>query len=138
MALVHDLLEIFTGDEDTLHMDEQALQSKHEREQGAMSEFNGAFEAYPELVALLSGYERLDTPEAATVYVLDKACATWTHHHDDGNHLRGKRQIRDPADLQGWRDRQHKKMVQRLHAQPPNVIFEIFEQSFKYLAEEQL
>lgn len=131
-ALVHDLLEIVTGDEDTLHASAEQLAAKKRRELVAMEEFEELFEDYPELLSALHEYEKLDTPEAATVFVLDKACTTWTHHHDNGRHARAKG-VGTKEAARKWADGKREASKQRLNCQPPDRIFEIYEESFKAL-----
>ncbi|HMQ96179.1 MAG TPA: HD domain-containing protein [Candidatus Saccharibacteria bacterium] len=128
-ALAHDLLEILTGDDDTLHLTQQQLVAKHQREKQAAIEFKTIFADYPELQQALYDYEKLDTAEAATVFVLDKACTTWTHHADNGKHAREQRNLTSEKDIMKWADRQREKIHNRLHAQPPQAIFDLFEDS---------
>src|SRR6476646_10133457 len=70
-TLAHDLLEIVTGDEDTLYYTSEQHAAKHAREEAAKTEFDVLFGQYPELKQAMYDYEALDTPEAATVFVLD-------------------------------------------------------------------
>jgi len=132
-ALTHDLLEIVTGDEDTLRYDAAALAAKRQREMEAIPEFNKLFEAYPSLKQAMHEYDRLDTPEAAIIFVLDKACTTWTHFHDQGKHARENRKLTKSQDIEDWADRQRTKMTARLKTQPPKAILDIYEDSFKAL-----
>jgi len=130
-ALAHDLLEIITGDEDTLHYTVEQHVGKKLREIEAVKEFNKIFADYPELKQAMHDYEKLDSPEAATVFVLDKACTTWTwlHHPDVKTHavVRG---ITTKADVEEWMNRQRHKFTVRLKVEPPRAIIDIYEQSF--------
>lgn len=134
-ALVHDLLEIITGDEDTLLLDEAALQAKHQRETIAMRELEKRLQDYPALLTALREYEKLDTPEAATVYVLDKACTIWPHFWDKGKslHTRG---ARTRVEIDTWHETQQQKLKGRLKTMPPQVILDIFEASHVKMREE--
>lgn len=135
-ALAHDLLEIITGDEDTLHYTPEQHIAKQARESEAVHEFNELFADYPELKKAMHDYEKLDTPEAATVFVLDKACTTWTwlHHPDMKSHavVRG---INTKADVEAWMNRQRKKFAARLKVEPPRAVMNIYETSFNAMKE---
>ena len=133
-ALVHDLLEIVTGDEDTQHFTPEQHAAKQACEEAAQVEFDGLFASYPELLTALHEYDKLDTPEAATVFVLDKTCTVWTwlHHHDMSCHAI-ERNIVSKADVRAWAERQRDKIARRLKVQPPQAILAIYEQSFHAL-----
>lgn len=127
-ALAHDLLEIITGDEDTLHYDAAALKAKQRREEEALREFDVIFQRYPALKQALYAYERLDTAEAATVFVLDKACTTWAHHHNKAENLR-QRNMATRAEVAAWADRQRIKIESRLKVMPPKSVLDLYEES---------
>lgn len=133
-ALAHDLLEIITGDEDTQHYTLEQHADKQRREAEAMGIFRETFAHYPELLDAVDEYEKLDTPEAATVFVLDKACTTWTwlHHPNVQSHAK-KRNTDTKADIQAWGERQRQKFAERLKVYPPQPILDIFEESFTAL-----
>ena len=131
-ALAHDLLEIITGDEDTLHATPERLAEKQQREQEAVSEFDEIFVEYPDLRNAMHEYERLDTPEAATVFVLDKACTTWTHHADAGEHARAKG-LHVKAHIEAWARSKREAFERRLKVKPPQRILDIYEESFEAL-----
>lgn len=131
-ALAHDLLEIITGDEDTLHFTAEQHATKQVREQEAEAEFDVLFAAYPELREAMHEYDKLNTPEAAAVFVLDKACTTWTHHPDKGAYAR-QCNITTKADVAAWANRLRDKITRRLKVQPPQTILDIYEQSFHAL-----
>lgn len=133
-ALVHDLLEIITGDEATLLMSEEELQAKHQREKEAYTDLQDILEDYPSLLKALDDYEMLDTPEAATVFVLDKTCTIWTHFHDQGENLYNAG-IHEKTHIDRWYATQKKKMAIRLKAHPPQVVYDIFESSFLEMRE---
>lgn len=126
-ALVHDLLEIITGDKDTLHLDEEGLKAKHKEEQAAMVKLRERLSDHPALLAVLEDYERLDSAEAATVYVLDKCSTTWTHFWDEGADIRSK--MSKPIELDAHHNRQIAKIHARLRVEPPQVIYDIYEAS---------
>lgn len=131
-GLCHDLLEIITGDEDTLHFTEAQHAAKQAREKEATSAFDKLFLNYPDLKQAMYDYEKLDSPEAATIFVLDKACTTWTHHPHNAKYAR-LNNINSVADVEAWADRQRAKFKKRLKVQPPQEILEIYEKSFEEL-----
>lgn len=133
-ALAHDLLEIITGDQDTLHFTVEQHAAKQAKEQAALKEFDSVFAKYPDLRSAMYEYEKLDTPEAATVFVLDKACTTWTwvHHPDHINHTQ-KRGIAGRKDVEAWAGRMRDKIESRLQVQPPQKVLNLYEESFEAL-----
>ncbi len=134
-ALVHDLLEIITGDEATLNMTNEQLEAKRRREHAALKEFEELMSDYPDLLAAFHDYERLDTPEAATVFVLDKTCTIWTHFHDTGSNLKAQG-IMSRDDIRDWHTKAVHKICTRLQVDPPPVILQIFEDSYKKMHDE--
>jgi 5'-deoxynucleotidase YfbR-like HD superfamily hydrolase len=133
-ALTHDLLEIITGDEDTLHYDAEAHKAKQRREEKALREFDELFQRYPALKQAMYDYDQLDTQEAATIFVLDKACTAWTHHHDKGANLR-RRDVVTRADVASWANRVHVKLQSRLKVMPPQPVLDLLDDSFARLEE---
>lgn len=131
-ALAHDLLEIVTGDENTLHYTPEQHAAKQAKEEAAIKDFDKLFAAYPELRQAMHDYEKLDTPEAATVYVLDKACTTWTHHPDKGANAR-ELHVTTKADVHAWSRRTREKFYARLKVMPPQAVLDVYEASFKAL-----
>ncbi len=133
-ALVHDLVEMITGDSPTLTMNARELQEKHEREKRASHELEEILKDYPYILRANEEYERLDSPEAATVFVLDKTCTIWAHFHDDGDNLHSLG-VETKADIDRWYNTTKQKIKTRLHADPPQKIYEIFEKSFLEMRE---
>jgi 5'-deoxynucleotidase YfbR-like HD superfamily hydrolase len=133
-ALTHDLLEIITGDEVTLYYTKEQFRQKAKREKAALKEFEQLFEKYPDLKTAFHEYEPLDTKEAATVFVLDKACTTWTQHAHHAENAKNMN-IHTKQDVVGWADRQRAKINERLNIAPPQRILEIYEESFNALKE---
>ncbi len=131
-ALCHDLLEIITGDENTMHFTPEQHAAKHAKEQTALAEFDRIFVKYPALKQAMYEYEALDSAEAATVFVLDKACTTWTHHPHNAQYAR-QNGIHTKQDVEAWAKRQRMKFESRLKVTPPIAILDIYEQSFEVL-----
>lgn len=131
-ALVHDMLEIITGDENTMHYSVEQHAAKHAREQDAVKTFDKIFAAYPDLKQALYEYEKLDSQEAATVFVLDKACTTWTHWADGAANARAHN-LHTRKDVETWAHQKRLNFEKRLKVMPPPRIFEIYEESFEAL-----
>lgn len=136
-ALVHDLLELITGDEPTLHHDHQAHLAKKQRELEATAIFKEQFKNFPEIIHDIEIYERLDRPESAFVYVLDKACTVWTHFPDNGANLLDLG-INTRADIDEWYKRLQAKIDHNLNCEPPRIARDILDQSFKRMRAELL
>lgn len=134
-ALVHDLLEIVTGDEATLMMTDEELELKRLREEDALQDFERLLQDYPDILKAFHEYERLDNKESATVFVLDKSCTVWTHFHDNGENLRYFG-ITSKGDIHNWYQRLLRKINKRLVAQPPSKIMEILHESYVAMEEE--
>jgi len=133
-ALTHDLLEIVTGDEDTLHYTAEQMRLKQEKEHAAVDEFGRVFAGYPMLREAVEEYERLDTPEAVSVFILDKACTTWTHFPDNAEHARNERGLETRQDIEEWGERMRTKIKSRVKVEPPQAIMDVYEASFSELA----
>jgi len=71
-ALVHDLVEIYSGDTDFYHATKEQKESKHAREQAAMERITKEFPEFTEFHELYSAYENRADKEAKFVYALDK------------------------------------------------------------------
>ena len=134
-ALVHDLLEIITGDEPTLTLGKEALKAKHRREKEAEKDFRVLLGQYPEILALYDSYERLDSPEAATVFVLDKTCTIWKHFHNNGEILHQQSVIKRPQ-IEEWYEVTTWKIADRLRVAAPVEVMELFEESYRKMHEE--
>ncbi len=74
-ALVHDLVEVYAGDTPTARiMTDLDHASKEEREAAALLRIRDEFDGQlPWIADTIAAYERLDTPEARFVKVVDKA-----------------------------------------------------------------
>lgn len=136
-ALVHDLLELITGDEPTLLHDEKAHAAKKKKEHEAVAIFEQQFGAYPEVLDDNLAYERLDCPEAALVYVLDKACTVWTHFFDSGENLK-RLGVTNRAGIDKWYEELMKKIKGNVKAEPPQIAWQILDESFARMRHELL
>jgi len=70
-SLIHDLVEVHAGDT-YIYADAATLASKQQREADALQKLTQDWQDFPELSADIAAYEKLDTPESAFVYALDK------------------------------------------------------------------
>jgi putative hydrolases of HD superfamily len=88
-ALVHDLVEAYAGDTNTLRLlDAATLADKAQRERDAYQRIAFDFQTTPWLPETIAEYEALSTPEARYVKALDKVMPKITHI---GNTLAGPR-----------------------------------------------
>ncbi|MGD0328149.1 MAG: HD domain-containing protein [Minisyncoccia bacterium] len=69
-ALVHDLVEIYSGD--TFFLDAKAQETKKEREESARVRIANEFPEFKDLHAAIKAYEHRNDPEAGFVYAIDK------------------------------------------------------------------
>lgn len=83
-ALVHDLVEAYTGDVNTINVNQEQLDHKEEQERAALErikrEFGGV---YPWIHTTIEEYESQTTPEARFVKTIDKAMPSITHLLND-------------------------------------------------------
>ena len=128
-ALVHDLLEIITGDEVTLMMSYEQLKEKRDREKSAIKEFKILLRDYPDLLQAYDEFEKLDNVESATVFVLDKTCTIWSHFHDGGDNLFNNG-VKNKTDIETWYENTKKKIKNRIKAEPSELIYELFDKSY--------
>ncbi len=87
-TIVHDLVEAICGDTNTLQISSDARQSKDLREHAALEQIRERFVRLPWIAATIDRYEKLDTPEARFVKVLDKVLPKLTHFLNGGVALR--------------------------------------------------
>ena len=78
-ALVHDIVEAYAGDVQTLTIDAAGRAAKADREAAAVARLTEEFGAESWLVRCLTKYEAQDTAEARYVRVLDKVLPKLTH-----------------------------------------------------------
>jgi len=85
-ALVHDLVEAYAGDTDTFKvMTDADKHEKEAREAAALARIRSEFDGvYPWIGETIDEYERLETPEARYVKVVDKVLPKLTHILNQG------------------------------------------------------
>ncbi len=92
-ALVHDLVEAYAGDTNSLSLSSEQRDEKEVREASALQRLHKEFDdTFPWIAATIEAYERLDTPEARFIKLLDKLMPKITHALNGGAFLH-KRQI---------------------------------------------
>lgn len=81
-ALVHDLVEAYAGDVNTIDFEKIDHAAKEADEAKALEQITEQFgETFPWIHETISAYESLKTPEARFVKTLDKAMPALTHLH---------------------------------------------------------
>lgn len=78
-ALVHDLVEVYSGDTQTLVISPDAVAAKQEREAAARSRLTAELGGGSWIAGLLATYEQQQEPEARFVRVVDKVLPKLTH-----------------------------------------------------------
>ena len=74
LALVHDLVEVYSGDVDAFD-DLEQIALKEENERRAFEMIKLEFNDFQEMLEKITEYERRKSPEAQCVYVIDKLLA---------------------------------------------------------------
>ena len=82
-AIVHDLVEVWSGDT-SVWGEQEELNTKDAREAQAMTELEKACSAFPWIVTTAQAYERQDSPEANFVKALDKVISLVIRWSDKG------------------------------------------------------
>lgn len=81
-ALVHDLVEVYAGDINTINFYAVNQKEKDANELAALLKIKKQFGAnFPWLSETIEQYESLADPEARFIKTLDKALPAITHHH---------------------------------------------------------
>lgn len=87
-ALVHDLVEAYTGDVNTINVNQEQLDHKEEQERAALERIKNEFGGvYPWIHTTIEEYESQTTPEARFVKTIDKAMPSITHLLNDKGSL---------------------------------------------------
>lgn len=136
-ALVHDLLEIVTGDENTLFSKADDHSRKRTKEQEAIIQLQERLADYPELLGYLHDYEQRKDAEAVSVYWLDKATTVWTHFPDNGANLRALG-IANRAQIDQWYENLLVKLKHNSALDPPQIIKDVLHNSYLRMRNELL
>jgi putative hydrolase of HD superfamily len=83
LALVHDLLEVHSGDTFVYGQDE-SLATKKQREAEGMTKLTSEWADFPDLASHIHSYETKDSEEAKFIYALDKIMPTLLTYLDKG------------------------------------------------------
>jgi putative hydrolase of HD superfamily len=89
-ALVHDLVEIYAGD-NFFYSDEASKKLQHEKEQEAIKKIAKNFKEFKELPKIIIDYENRKDPESKFVYALDKILPVMNIYLDNGRGWREHR-----------------------------------------------
>lgn len=120
-ALVHDLVEAYAGDTNTLKISVERAQKKEEVETVALAKIIDQFGiALPWVCATIYQYDRLDTPEARFIKTLDKVLPKITHALNKGAALREHGV--QPGDLDAINGAQYAKIVASYGADQPEAL----------------
>lgn len=88
-AIVHDLVEAYSGDTNTINISKEDRAEKEKRETEALKRIEREFiSVYPWLPLTIAQYERRDTPEARFVKILDKAVSKMTNTLNKGQAIK--------------------------------------------------
>jgi putative hydrolase of HD superfamily len=129
-AFVHDLVEVYAGDTPTAHiMTETDVSDKKAREDAALARIRSEMDPeLPWVGATLEEYERLDTPEARFVKVVDKALPKITNILNSGATF--KRQGHDEESGGAFLAHQHAK-VRESYGSDQDAAIRLLEQAGK-------
>lgn len=122
-ALVHDLVEVYAGDTVTSMKGFSSAdhKDKEEREAAALARIEREFGAtLPWLPDTITAYERLDTPEARFVKVVDKAMPKIANILNGG--VTFKPQGHDKASAEEFLKRQQDKLRESYGADQPEAM----------------
>ncbi len=122
-ALVHDLVEVYAGDVVTSHakFTDADQHTKEEREAEALARIKEEFDAeFPWLGETIASYERLDTPEARFVKVVDKAMPKITNLLNKGATF--KPQGHDAQSGRAFVERQREKLSASYGSDQPEAM----------------
>jgi 5'-deoxynucleotidase YfbR-like HD superfamily hydrolase len=104
-AVVHDLVEVKTGDTDTFGISSSDRADKAEREAAALAELREELSAFPWIVDMLDRYEAQDEPAARWTRIIDKILPKLTHALNCGATLRLKNKPVSEIRIDGERQR---------------------------------
>lgn len=79
-AMVHDLVEIYSGDVSVYDANEQLHEAKEESERQAMGQMRRDYADLPWIIETIDEYESKDSPEANYVWAMDKYLAMYMRY----------------------------------------------------------
>ncbi len=81
-ALVHDLVEVYSGDVNTIDFDSVDLKGKELAESKALAKIKAKFgKTFPWIHETIEAYESLESPEARFIKTIDKITPALCHIH---------------------------------------------------------
>ncbi len=84
-CLIHDILEVYSGDVNTLGAPEEQLAAKNDKEHQSLLRIKAEIgQRYPRLIQMINDYENLADDEAKFVKTFDKLDPGFTHLYSDG------------------------------------------------------
>jgi len=83
-CLVHDLVEVYSGDTYIFSQDMEYKNSKARREEEALETIKQHFQEFPDLSLYIEQYEQRNDQEALFVYALDKIIPVLNIYMDNG------------------------------------------------------
>lgn len=87
-ALVHDFVEVYAGDVNSLGVSDVVMAKKQADESAALERLQEEFcDSWPEFINLVVGYELLETPESRFVKTFDKCDPGFSHLVNSGQAL---------------------------------------------------
>jgi 5'-deoxynucleotidase YfbR-like HD superfamily hydrolase len=134
-AIVHDLLEVYTGDFDTFKTvgNDELFLNKKNLEVEALKKMETRFRStYPWIINMVDKYESLDTIEARFVKTLDKIIPKVTNVANGGMYFRKNSLSKE--DVEGFKNVQVEKVKNSYGAEFPELI-SIFEAVNKKVSE---
>lgn len=134
-ALVHDLVEVYAGDTNTLSASDVDRTDKARREAEALERIVREYEgSYPWIGKTLEEYESLAEPEARFVKVMDKVLPKFVHILNGGHTVRTLGETR--ASVHAFHERQRCSVPASYGADQPEA-FSLLELSY-LLSDEML
>jgi putative hydrolase of HD superfamily len=84
-ALIHDFIEVYAGDTNSLTAPAKVMVQKSLTEQAAVTRLKAELgDIWPDFIELIISYERLEVPEARYVKSFDKCDPHISHYQDKG------------------------------------------------------
>ncbi len=95
-AIVHDLVEAYAGDTNSIGLTHETKKHKDEREHQALLRIKSEFDdTFPWISKTIEEYETLASPEAKFIKLLDKAMPKIVNILSDGEGLKRENRTRD-------------------------------------------
>ena len=120
-AIVHDLVEVYAGDTDSLGISQESKKEKDDREQKSLDRIKEEFDTtFPWISATVEEYESHISPEARFIKILDKVMPKITGVLNNG--ARFKRDNKTKEEITRFHDEQHIAFLKEYSEDFPEVI----------------